>query len=75
MPTCPDRRGGQCFCKGAGREEESARGMRPQSQPCLIRVVTLLTLMVAKLWLLQAPCGGASFLVDLVTAESGGEFF
>lgn len=65
----------QCFCKGAGRENESALAMRPQSSLACSGVVTLVTLVVAKLWLLQAPRGGLSFLVDLVTAESGWEFF
>lgn len=68
-------RGGGCFCRGAGEEDKSALGMMPQSYPCLMRVVNLLTLVVAKPWLLQAPFGGPSFLVDLVTAEHGGEFF
>lgn len=39
-PHGPDRRGGAmfpCFCKGAGREDKSALGMRLQRYPCLIR--------------------------------------
>lgn len=76
--TMPWRKKGamfQCFSKGAGREDESALGMRPQRSLACSGVVTLLTLVLAKLWLLQAPRGGLSFLVDLVTAESGWEFF
>lgn len=28
--------GGECFCRGAGREDKSTLGMTPQSYPCLL---------------------------------------
>lgn len=63
----------QCFCKGAGREDESALGMRLQRYTCLIRGCDSSDPDGGKA---VAPAGGSpTFLGDLVTAESGGEFF
>lgn len=58
----------------AGRTSQ-IRAWGPRATPAWSGVVTPLTLMVAKLWLLQVPCGRPSLFVTLSLQRVVGNFF